>query len=152
MCHCDESKSNYCNLVLYHLIHLCYQDIIMHLFVAQWQNSDDLFPNLAFLISCSLSFFVLFREVSCDRQTKKLPEGKAIDDPVYINVKVQCPHWHKFYCPKKLTAKIKMTKANFYVTSCLCRLQQITWLQTAVVQTIYMQMWITELRRTAACH
>ncbi|CAI5662716.1 uncharacterized protein LOC100707044 isoform X2 [Oreochromis niloticus] len=32
------------------------------------------------------------REVTCDTQAKKLPEGKAIDDPVYINVKAPTGH------------------------------------------------------------
>ncbi|XP_063343433.1 uncharacterized protein LOC134637042 [Pelmatolapia mariae] len=32
------------------------------------------------------------REVTCDTQPKKLPEGKAIDDPVYINVKAPTNH------------------------------------------------------------
>lgn len=37
--------------------------------------------------------FCLFREPFSKKQdNKKLPEPKAIDEPVYINIEVQYPH------------------------------------------------------------
>lgn len=56
--------------------------------------SDTTCRSPAPQIRLPTGLFCLFREASCTKQdNKKLPELKAIDEPVYINMEVQyTPH------------------------------------------------------------